>query len=71
VTHGSPSRYRIVVRGRLSRRFADAFDGLSVEPGPQTTVLRGELRDATQVYGVLARLRDLGLELVSLEETAR
>jgi hypothetical protein len=60
--------YRIVVRGRLGRRFGDSFEGLQIEPGPGLTVLRGELVDQAQLYGLLERLRDLALDLVRLEE---
>lgn len=63
-----PTRYRIAVRGRLSERLGSAFDGLALEPGHEQTVLAGEIRDQAQLYGVLDRIRDLGLELVSVAE---
>jgi hypothetical protein len=63
-----PRRYRITVRGRLSRRFTSTFDGLDVEPGNQVTVLVGEFRDQAQLYGVLERVADFGLELVGVQE---
>jgi hypothetical protein len=60
--------YRLTVRGRLSARFAGVFGRLRLEPGrPGETVLVGELRDSAELYGVIERLRDLGLELVRLE----
>ena len=63
-----PSRYRITVRGRLSDRFVAALDGLSLEsPHGGDSVLLGEVRDQAQLYGVLNRLRDLGIELVRVE----
>ena len=62
-----PSRYRIVLRGRLNERFESAFDGMALEPGPNQTVLVGEVRDQAQLYGLLDRLRDFGLELVAVE----
>jgi hypothetical protein len=60
------TRYRIVVRGRLSERFAAAFEGLRVEPGPALTELSGPFADQSELHGVLDRLRDLGIELVSV-----
>jgi hypothetical protein len=63
-----PTRYRIAVRGRLSERLGSAFEGLALEPGHEQTVLAGEIRDQAQLYGVLDRIRDLGLELVSVAE---
>jgi hypothetical protein len=63
-----PRRYRITVRGRLSKRFAATFEGLTVEPGPEVTVLSGDFRDQAQLYGVLERVADCGLELAGVEE---
>ena len=67
----SPSRYRIVLRGRLSERFETAFEGMALEPGPNQTVLVGEIRDQAQLYGLLDRLRDFGIELVAVEPAGR
>jgi len=61
------SRYRIVLRGRLSERFESAFEGMALEPGPNQTVLVGEVRDQAHLYGLLDRLRDFGIELVAVE----
>jgi hypothetical protein len=59
-------RYDIVVRGRLSRRYECAFDGVTVEPRPGETRLHADLADQSQLYGLLNRLRDFGIELVSV-----
>jgi hypothetical protein len=64
-----PSRYRIILRGRLSERFETAFDGMTLEPGPNQTVLVGEVRDQAQLYGLLDRLRDFGIDLIAVEPT--
>lgn len=58
--------YEIVVRGRLSPRYERAFEGVTLAPGEGTTVLRCEVRDQSQLYGLLDQLRDLGIELVSV-----
>ena len=63
-----PTRYRIAVRGRLTERLGSAFEGLALEPGRELTVLVGEIRDQAHLYGVLNRVRNLGLELVSVAE---
>jgi hypothetical protein len=44
-----------------------AFEGLNVEPGIEQTALVGEIRDQSHLYGVLDLMRELGLDLVSLE----
>jgi hypothetical protein len=63
----TPSRYRIIMRGRLGDHFASAFDGMALEPGPNRTVLTGEIRDQAHLYGLLDRLRDFGIELLAVE----
>ena len=62
------SRYRIILRGRLSGRFESAFDGMTLESGPNQTVLVGDVRDQAQLYGLLDRLRDFGIELLAVEQ---
>jgi hypothetical protein len=64
----TPTRYRITVRGTLSERFASTFAGMTLERGPGETALVGLIADQGQLYGVLDRVRDFGLELVRLEE---
>ena len=61
------SRYRIVLRGRLSKRFESAFEGMTLEHAPGRTVLIGQVRDQAQLYGVLDQVRNFGIELVAVE----
>jgi hypothetical protein len=63
----APAIYRITVRGRLSERFVSAFDGMTLESEHADTALVGVIVDQGQLYGMLERLRDFGLELVGLE----
>lgn len=62
-----PTTYRITIDGRLSERFAASFDGFAQEPGDGETAIVGLVRDQAQLYGVLDRIRSLGLELVRVE----
>ena len=64
-------RYEIVVRGRLSRRYECAFDGVTLVPRNGQTTLRAELADQAQLYGLLNRLRDFGIELVSVNAVSQ
>ncbi len=66
----SRQRYEIVVRGRLSSRLECAFDGVTFVPRNGQTTLRADLVDQSQLYGLLNRLRDLGIELVSVNSVS-
>ena len=61
-----PRRYRIVVAGELSQRFALAFDGMTMRCGSGQTVLTGTVVDQAHLHGLLNQLGELGLDLVSL-----
>jgi hypothetical protein len=63
--------YRVTIRGKVGERLASAFDGMRVEPGRGTTMLVGKVRDQAELYGLLNRLRDFGLELVQVEEVEK
>jgi hypothetical protein len=58
-------RYEIVVRGELSDRFVDCFDGVDLKTREEHSVLTGVL-DQSQLHGIFACVQDLGLELVSV-----
>jgi hypothetical protein len=61
--------YRIVVRGELSGGgLNDMFGGLDVVSTSGVTQICGRFVDQSQLYGLLARMRDLGLALVSVNE---
>jgi len=59
--------YEIRIEGHLENRWADWFDGLTVtlEDGG-TTLLAGPVIDQAALYGLLKKLRNLGLALVSI-----
>jgi hypothetical protein len=62
--------YRITIRGRLGDRFVNAFEPLQVETENGNTVLTGVCVDMSAVYGILDRLRDLGLDLWEVQSFA-
>jgi hypothetical protein len=66
-----PFVYQIRVQGVLDASWSDWFGGLTV--CPQTngeTLLSGAVRDQAALHGVLAKVRDLGLPLVSVQRLA-
>jgi LuxR family maltose regulon positive regulatory protein len=66
-----PRRYQIVVVGELSRRFAPAFEGMTVCCGGGQTAITGMVVDQSQLHGLLDRVGELGLELVSVNAVGR
>jgi hypothetical protein len=66
-----PTMYRICIRGCVTERLGSALEGMRLEAGATETVFTGEIRDQSQLYGLLDRVRDLGLELVSAQPEPR
>jgi hypothetical protein len=62
----NPRCYRIVLAGELSGRFAPAFDGMSVRCSGGQTEITGMVVDQSQLHGLLDRVGEFGLELVSV-----
>jgi hypothetical protein len=59
--------YEIRLTGHLDAHWAAWFDGLSLSrEGDGTTVISGPVADQAELHGVLQRVRDLGLPLVSV-----
>jgi hypothetical protein len=64
--------YQIRVRGELDARWSDWFDGLTVCPqGDGDTLLTGPMRDQSALHGLLAKIRDLGLPLLSVNRVQK
>jgi hypothetical protein len=64
-------RYRIRVKGHLDTFWQAWFENLSItHDGDGTSLLSGPIRDQAALYGLLIKLRDLGLTLLFLEAGA-
>jgi hypothetical protein len=61
-----PMYYEIRVRGQLSETLLGAFPGLRAEAQAAETVLAGALPDQAALFGVLAQIEALGLELLGV-----
>ena len=69
--HQNPGRYEIRVKGHLDARWAAWFDGLTLTNGSDgTTIIRGPVADQTALHGLLQKVRDLGLPLISVNHVA-
>lgn len=64
--HDPPHRYRIRVRGHLGQTIRSAFPALQARASGGDTVLTGSLSDRAALYGVLAQIEALGLELLEV-----
>jgi hypothetical protein len=60
------ARYAIRIRGILGGTVASAFPGLLARENRGETVLTGRLPDQAALYGVVAQIEALGLELVEI-----
>ena len=61
-----PSRhYRLVVEGELSDSVTGAFGGMALTREKGNTVLEGSVRDQAELEGLLRRVSDFGLTLLS------
>jgi hypothetical protein len=67
----APSVYELRLSGHLDPRWETWFEGLTLTREPDgTTTLRGEVADQAALHGLLGRVRDLGLTLLSVEAGA-
>ena len=64
-----PTIYRIVVRGELSQRYLLVFEGMTLAAGDGQTAITGPVVDQAHLRGLLDRVGELGLELVSINPT--
>ena len=67
-----PATYRIEVQGRLNPAWTARFDGMAISTPEtsgkvSTTILIGIVADQAALHGLLSRIRDLGLPLLSVE----
>jgi hypothetical protein len=60
-------RIEMRVKGQITEQWSEWFGGLTISPSdPDETILTGLVPDQAALYGIIARLRDLGLKLTSL-----
>jgi hypothetical protein len=60
----------IRVKGRIDEDWTEWFQGLLIEYTEEDeTVLSGEVLDQSELYGLIAKLRDLGLALISVKHS--
>jgi hypothetical protein len=61
----------IIVKGHLDIDWSEWFEGLTIAHNDNgETMLSGQIRDQAALYGLLAKVRDMGLFLISIKYTA-
>ena len=63
---GVNSRYEIRVKGILDERWATWFEDLHIASDGEETVISGPVTDQAALHGLLTKVRDLGLFLISV-----
>ena len=70
-SHKAQPVYRICVRGRLGQTGAAWFEGFTLTmdetTSPLQTCLQGPVKDQAALHGLLSRIRDLGLTLITVQ----
>ena len=61
-----PTRFRVVVCGRVTDELAEAFGHLELAACGGESSLTGTFADSAQLYGLLDRLQDFGIPIVSV-----
>jgi len=59
--------YEIQVKGCLDARWNELFDGMSIARNDNVTTISGIVADQAALHGLLARVRDYGLVLISIK----
>lgn len=69
-TINQPTIYHIRIQGHLGRQWAGRFEELSITlEDDGTTLLTGPVVDQAALHGILRRIRDLGITLISINST--
>jgi hypothetical protein len=61
-----PARYEVRVEGVLDGRWSDWFQGLRIQNQGGETILTGTLPDQPALHGILDKIRDLGLSVITV-----
>jgi hypothetical protein len=68
----APVDYCIRIQGHLASEWSEWFGGMMIECHPDgTTTLSGPIRDQAALHGMLLKVRDLGLSLISVNPAGR
>ncbi len=60
-------RIKIKVSGHLDKQWKEWFDNLEIEYEGENTILTGEIADQAALHGIIIKIRDLSLKLISID----
>ena len=63
-----PVHYRIKLKGHLDDKWSDWFEEMDISTGDGETILSGQVSDQAALHGLLIRIRDINLTLLSVEQ---
>ena len=62
-------RYEIIIKGHINKNWNVWFEGMKVSSLPERkTQISGNIKDQSQLHGILNKIRDLGIPLVKVEQ---
>ncbi len=64
-----PVNYRIKLKEHLDDKWSNWFEEMDIIAGDGETILSGQVADQAALHGLLIRIRDLNLTLISVEQT--
>ncbi len=69
--YSEKAKYEISLQGHLDERWAGRFDGMIIKTnldwqGSPVTVLSGLVADQAALHGILAKIRDIGIPVISV-----
>ena len=66
--YDQPTSYLIRIQGTIDSSWSDWFDGFTINPQNGETVLEGEVNHQAALHGILAKINELGLVILSVEK---
>ena len=66
--YDQPTSYRIRIQGTIDPTWSDWFGGFTITPQNGETVLEGEVNHQAALHGILAKINELGLSLISVDK---
>jgi hypothetical protein len=71
LTHMPETTYEIRVKSALDEKWTKYFFPFTMIPGDDDTLLTGVVVDQAELFGILLKVRDLGLHLISVNPVPR